>query len=143
MKHRTKRLLILFLLGFLATAGVVRAYFPDIWEKTGQPFEEYPVVAQTIKTGEQKTKEFEEVLGKQVKQTQDKVETGSLPVETIVNEVMNDSELVKEIQTRVETIVTEKTREIQELPEEAVDQIKKEIKKELHQQMCEEWLSEE
>lgn len=143
MKRRTKRLLVLFLLGFLATAGIVRAYYPDIWEKTGRSIEELPLVSETIKTGEQKTKELETVLGNQVKQTQQRVETGNLPVESIVEKVLHDSQLVQEIQTRVETTVTEKTQEIRDLPEEAVDQVKKEVKKELHQQMCEEWLSED
>lgn len=128
------------LLGFLATAGVVRAYYPDIWDKTGRSLEEQPFISETFKQGEQKTRELEEVLGKQVEQTHDRVESGSLPVETIVERVMNDSELAQEIQTRVETVVTEKTLKIQELPKETVDQVKQEVKQELQRQMCEEWL---
>lgn len=143
MKRRTKRLLIIFTLGFLATAGIVRAYYPEIWEKTGKPVEEHPLVSETLKTGEKKTQEIEEVLGEQVGQTQHQIETGELPVETIVEKIVNDSELVKEIQTHVETKVTEKTQEVQKLPEEAVAEIKKQVKKELHQQMCGEWLDQE
>ena len=141
MKQRTKRFLIFLLLGFLATAGTVKAYYPDIWEKTGRVLEEQPLISQALKQGEQKTRELEEVLGKQVEQTQDKVESGNFPVETIVSQVLNDSELAKEIQTRMETVVTEKTLEIQELPKEAVDQVKQGVKQELQRQMCEEWLN--
>jgi len=124
------------------TAGVVRAKYPELWQRTGQPIEQLPVVEKIMGVGGEQTQKVEDTLGERIEKINTRLETEGLSTDAIVKQIAGDNQLTTEIRTQVETIVNQKTQEIQELPQEAMEEIKKEVKQEIRKQMCEEWLKE-
>ena len=144
MRKRTKKAILLVIIGLFAAAGIVRAQFPQIWQKAAKTLEEEPMVEKVTKSGEEYAEKLDNVLGKKIEDVNTQVgEEQSLPVQTIIREVVGDSEIIREIQTQVETKVIEKTQEIQDLPQEAVEEIRRQVKAEFRKQICEEWLEED
>jgi len=144
MKKKTKKAILLVIIGLFVTAGIARAQFPQIWQKTAKTLGEEPIVEKVTRSGEEYAGKLDNVLGKKIEEVNTQVgEEQGLPVQTIVREVVGDSEIIREIQTRVETKVIEKTQEIQDLPQEAVEEIRRQVKAEFRKQICEEWLEED
>ena len=144
MRKRTKKTILLVIIGLFVAAAIVRAQFPQVWQKAAETLEEAPMVEKAAKSGEEYADKLDDVLGEKIEEVNTQVEKEQgLPIQTIVREVVGDSEIIREIQTQVETKVIEKTQEIENLPQEAIEEIRRQIKAEFRKQICEEWLEED
>jgi len=144
MRKKTKKAILLVIIGLFVAAGIVRAQFPQTWQKATETLEEASVVEKATKSGEEYADKLDTVLGEKIEKVNTQAgEEQGLSVQTIVREVVGDSEIIREIQTQVETKVIEKTQEVQNLPQEAVEEIRRQVKAEFRKQICEEWLEED
>lgn len=123
---------------------MVRAQFPDLWKHFTGLWEQEPMLGKMNEAGEKYAGAIDKVLGEKVEAVNDQLIDGQeRPVQTIVEKVISDSGLTKEIQAQIETKIIEKSKEVQGLPQEAIDEIRRQVKAEIRRQICEGWLPEE
>lgn len=89
-------------------------------------------------------KAFGNILGEESEQESKK----DLSQEELVKQLKDlsnkilDQEMTKEIREKINQVVTEKVKEVKEIPEEQIDKLRKQIKEEIYQGICQDWLKE-
>ncbi|GEM_PF-6536858 len=122
-------IILVVLFGCLVLVRFARAKY--FGKKTYVTLDE--VVEQTkndlISTGEKINKQVEKVLGEKTSK------------ENLVEEIQKEleqNEVIKELQKEVNTIVTQTTEKIRDLPKNEMEKIKKELKQEICKDLLEE-----
>lgn len=131
---------ILFLLGVTAVANI---FYPQIGEKIRNIFSKLPLEKQVDEISDKTGEVFGEILSEEPEQEENELsqEKAVEQLKELPAKVLNQ-EVIEEVREKVNQIVIEKIKEVKEIPEKQMEEVKADIKNQLYQEICEEWLKE-
>lgn len=131
---------VLFLLGVTAVANI---FYPQIGEKIRNIFSKLPLEKQVDEISGKTGEVFGEILSEEPEQDESELsqEKAVEQLKELPAKVLNQ-EVIEEVKEKVNQIVIEKIKEVKEIPERQMEEVKTDIKNQLYQEICEEWLKE-
>lgn len=141
MKKKYKRILKVIILLLLAGAAL-SLFFPEVINGFLKKLKSNRQAEKIIEDVSLNINDIDKVLGEKAEDVSQKLDSGEgvINVEKIIETVIKDPVIVKQIEEKVETVIHEKTIQIQKIPEEIKEEVKKEVKEEVKKRVCEEWL---
>lgn len=143
MKRKTKSILLWLVVAFFLSAGVVRAKYPDLWNRLVKSSLQNPLIEEISHKTAKQVNSVGEVLSQQIEDTNEQISEKNVDIPGLIENISGNSTLIKETRAEVEKVVTQKIEKVQELPDTAAKEVKKKVKKELYQEICQGWLEEE